>query len=249
MSNEITKPNAGGLGALASLRAGIAQVRASIPASVGGQPLLRLLKDGNWVMGREDNAVTPGTEAVINPASFQTGYSCWTDRKPGQGKNELMGEEMWGIMAQKPPASSLPQHHDPRTQELCAWKDAMSVDLKFLDGAFEGQQALYKVTSVGGIRSLSDILDKIMSKLDSGSEHVYPIITIAADSYNHNSYGRTYTPKFEVVGWADMHGNEESDDGAPQAVDKAVKVLETAPKAVEPEPVAEAAPAGRRRRV
>lgn len=242
MSTELSTANATGLAALSSLRAGLAQVRATVSASVGGQPLLRLLKDGNWVLGREDSAITPGTEAIINPQSFQTGYSCWTNRAPQQGKNENLGEEMWGIGAMKPPASTLPQHHDPRTQELCQWREQMSVDVKLLDGAFSGQQALYKTSSVGGLRALSAMLDAVMMQIDKGSEYICPIVSISADSYNHNSYGRTYTPLMEIVGWANMMGEEEGDSGAPAAVDVVVKKEE--PK---PEPVAE--PVGRRRRV
>jgi hypothetical protein len=243
MSTEITTPNANSVAALASLRQGLAQVRASIPASVGGQALLRLLKDGQWVMGSEDSPVVAGTEAMINPMSFQSGYSCWTNRQPGQGKNELMGEEMWGVGAVKPPVSALPVHHDPRTQELCSWKDAMAVDVKLLEGPFEGTQAHYKVTSVGGNRVLAALLDAIMARLNAGSEYVCPIVQISADSYNHNSYGRTYVPKFDIVGWASMDGTEEDAPAAPAA-----KVAAPAP-APAPEPEVAAEPAGRRRRV
>lgn len=246
MSNAITTPNAGGLAALQSLRTGLAQVRATIPASVGGTPLLRLLKDGQWVTGSEDTVIASGTEAIVNPMSFQTGYSCWTNRAPGQGKNELMGEEMWGVGAMKPPASSLPVHHDPRTQEICTWRDAMGVDIKMLDGAMQGQQVLYKTTSVGGIRALSALLDAIMAKLDTGTEYACPIIALSSDSYNHNSYGRTYVPVLEIVGWANMAGQEEGGDAEAPAA--AVETAKPEPEpTIAPEPAAE--PAGRRRRI
>lgn len=247
MANEMTRANTGGLAALASLRTGLAQVRATVSASVGGQPLLRLLKDGDWVIGREDNAVVAGTEGIVNPNSFMTGYSCWTDRKPGMGKNEMMGEEMWGIGNMVPPASTMPTHHDPRTQDVCRWNEQMSVDIKLLDGPFQDQQVLYKTTSVGGRRALSSLLDAILAAIDKGTDYVCPIISIKADSYNHNSYGRTYVPVLEIVGWADMMGNEEENDGAPAAVDKAVKAEPKPEPKVEP--VQAEAPAGRRRRV
>lgn len=244
MTNAVTNPNAAGLSALASLRAGLAQVRSTISASTAGQPLLRLLKDGAWVMGREDNTVANGTEAIVNPMSFLTGYSCWTNRAPGQGKNENMGEEMWGLNGQKPPASTLPVHHDPRTQDLCAWREQMAVDLKFLDGTFEGTQALYKTSSVGGLRALSAMLDAIMAEIDLGSEYVCPIIEISSDSYQHASYGRTYVPDLKIVGWANMLGQE---DGAAAKVEpKPEPKLEPKP---EPKPEPAEAPAGRRRRV
>jgi hypothetical protein len=198
------------------------------------------LKDGQWVMGREDNAIAHGTEAVVNPSSFQTGYSCWTNRPPTAGKNELMGEEMWGVGAVKPPSSALPQHHDPRTQELCAWREQMALEMKLVSGPYSGSQASYKTTSVGGVRAMTKLLDAVLDRLGSGEEtYICPVISMASDSYQHASYGRTYVPLLEIVGWADIFGNEAEDDRAeaPAAV-----------AAPAPAPV-EAAPAGRRRRV
>ena len=246
MSNAVTTPNTGGLAALQTLRKGLQQGRATIPSSVGGTPVLRLLEDGPRVVGSEDTVIRSGTEAIVNLMSFQSGYSCWTNRQPGQGKNELMGEEMWGIGAMKPPASTLPVHHDTRTQELCQWKDAMSVEFKMLDGAMKGQQVMYKTTSVGGVRAMSALLDAALAKIDEDTVYAFPIIRLASDSYNHNSYGRTYVPMLEIVGWADKNGNEEDgeDLAAVRAVDEVIK-----PEPVkEPEPVA-AEPVGRRRRL
>lgn len=227
-------------------------VRTTITSADSGQPLLRLLKDGQWVMGREDNGIADGTEALINPLSFLAGYSCWTDRKPNEGKNEILGEEMWGLNKMRPDVSTLPQHHDPRTQALCQWKELMSVDVKFLEGKYEGQQAVYKVSSVGGKRALSELLDAIMLQIDRGSDFVIPVVTVSSDSYQHASYGRTYVPKLTIVGWFNNDGDEIGVDGEP-AKQVELKVEPKAEPKVEPtpEPKVEAteAPAGRRRRV
>lgn len=248
MSNEITGHASTGLAALANLRKGLAQVRQTMPASVGGQPLLRLQKNGDWVVGSEDTLLAAGTEGLLNPLSVMAGYSCWTNRAAGMGKNELMGEELWGIMSGKPPVSAMPVHHDPRTQDLCAWKDAMSADIRIIDGPLKGQQLLYKTTSVGGLRVMQALLDAMIQKLDTGSEYCCPVVTLASDSYRHASYGLTFVPKIDIVGWATMEGVEEEDDGAPAPVDKQIAKATPEPKP-EPKPEADAAPAGRRRRI
>lgn len=241
-SNVTTTTAATGLANLATFRAGLAQTRASITATAGLTPLLRLLKDGQWVMGREDNAIANGTEAVINPASFQTGYSCWTNRAPTAGKNELMGEEMYGIGQQKPPISSLPVHNDPRTQERCEWREQMALEMKLVSGAYAGTQTLYKTASVGGVRAMTRLLDAIMARLDAGeATYICPVVAMSSDSYQHASFGRTYVPVLEIVGWADIFGNEEDDVGAADSQPKAAP--EPAPAPVD------TAPAGRRRRV
>lgn len=249
MNTQVQKPNAGTMAVFQALRAGVAQTRASMPAMAGGTPFLRLLRDGMWAMGAEDSEIENGTEALINPLSIQHGYSCWTDREPKEGKNEKLGEEMWKVTQPKLNVMDLPEILDPRTQKPCAWKDQMSFELKMLDGNFKDQQALFASTSVGGLRLIDSILGDLERQLDTGSIYCFPIVRISCDSYQHKSYGKTYTPVMEIVGWADMYGNEEGADGAaddapeadmPAPVDEVVK---------EQEPAAQAAPAGRRRRV
>jgi hypothetical protein len=245
MSNEVTTPKQTGLGALGALRTGLQNVRTKLP-EVGGSPYLRLLKDGDWVFGQEDNAVAKGTEAVINPLSIKHGYSCWTNRQPGQGKNESMGEIMVGLNQPLQMIHELPQHSDPTTGNTCPWKDQMALDLKFVSGKHKGTQVQWKVSSVGGLNAARVILDAVLAKLDEGTAFVCPIVSLDSDSYKHATYGKTYVPKIEVVGWMDLEGNEEDgeDDGAPADV---VQKL----AAPEPEPVVapadEEAPRRRRR--
>lgn len=243
MTNDVNTVNAATLAIYSTLRQGVAQTRASMPAVVGGTPYLRLLRDGKWAMGADDSQIAEGTEAIINPLSIQHGYSCWTNRGPKEGKNEKLGEEMWKITQAKPAAHTLPEMTDPRTQAPCQWKDQMSFDLKLIGGAFEGQQALYSATSVGGMRVIDSVLGELERKLDTGSAFIFPIIRIGSDSYQHASYGKTYVPVMEIVGWADMNGDEEGADGsapAPEPEPKPAAVAEPAPQE---------APAGRRRRV
>jgi hypothetical protein len=245
MSNELTTPKQTGLGALGALRTGLQNVRTKMP-EVASSPYLRLLKDGDWVFGQEDNAIAKGTEAVINPLSIKHGYSCWTNRQPGQGKNENLGEIMVGLNAPLPAIHELPQHSDPVTGNVCQWKDQMSVDVKFLTGKHKGAQVLYKVSSVGGLNACKGVLDAILARLDEDTAFVCPIITLDSDHYKHATYGKTYVPKIEVIGWMDLEGHEEDadeDDGAPEPVTAKL----TAPEP-EPEPAAEEAPARRRRR-
>ena len=231
-----------------TLRAGVAQTRASMPVMSGGTPFLRLLRDGKWAMGAQDSEIVDGTEAIINPLSILHGYSCWTDRGPKEGKNEKLGEEMWKITQPKPMANTLQEMTDPRTHAVCLWKDQMSFELKLLDGNFKDEQAMYSATSVGGLRLIDGLMKELENQLDTGSMYIFPIVRIGSDSYQHSSYGKTYTPVMEVVGWADMNGNEEgADAGDAPAPEPEVEAPAPAPAAVET--ASQDAPAGRRRRV
>jgi hypothetical protein len=247
--NEVTTPKNAGLGALGALKSGLANVRTKLP-EVASSPYLRLLKDGDWVFGQEDNAIAQGTEAVINPLSIKHGYSCWTNRQPGQGKNESMGEIMVGLNQHLQPVHELPQHTDPATGNTCPWKDQLSMDVKFVSGKHKNTQVMWKVSSVGGLNAAKGILDAILGRLDEDTPFVCPIVTLESDHYKHATYGKTYTPKIEVVGWMDLEGNEEGDDKVegPAAVARVTKTEAAPEPAEEPEaPAAEEAPRRRRR--
>lgn len=234
MSNEVTNAKSTGLGALGALRTGLTNVRTKLPEA-GGSPYLRLLKDGDWVFGQEDNAVAVGTEAIINPLSIKHGYSCWTNRQPGQGKNVLKGEIMVGLNQTLPAIHELEKHVDDENDDRpCPWKDQIAMDVKFIGGKHKGTQVVFKATSVGGLNAARGVLDEILNKLDEDTEFVCPIIKLSSDSYKHNTYGKTYVPIMEVVGWANLQGEEEGDDvvSGPDAVKR---VEQTPEPEAEPE--------------
>lgn len=250
MSNEVTTPKQTGLGALNSIKAGLANVRAAVP-EVGGKPILRMLqeKDG-WVFGQEDNALPLGTEIVFNTLAIKHGYVCWTDRK-GE-KNELLEERMWGITQAATPVHEMPVLHDPKTEQPCQWKQAFSADAKVLAGKHKGTEVVYKPSSMGGAQAMGALMDAIMEKFDSypdgfeGTMYVLPIVELRQkDPYSNKSGGKTYPPHFEIVGWMDLEGNEEDGDDAEDTDVKAVDEVVAAP---EPEPEqTEEAPRRRRR--
>jgi hypothetical protein len=47
-----------------------------------------------------------------------------------------------------------------------------------------------------------------------------PIVTLGKDHYQHKSYGRIYTPVFEIVEWVSMDGEEAAEE-APAAAEDA----------------------------
>ena len=247
MSNEVTTPKNTGLGALGALKTGLANVRAKMPEA-GGKGILRMLQETDgWVFGQEDNALPLGTEVVVNPLSIKHGYSCWTDRAKGEGKNELLKELLYPISQQAPALHELDQMEDPKTGAKCAWKDLIAMEMKILSGKHSGTEVSYRPTSVGGMNASRTVLDAILAKLDEDTPFVCPVIELQQDNYKHASYGKTYVPEFKVVGWMDLEGSEEDGDEAATEADES-KAVDEKVKEPEPEPVAEEAPTRRRRR-
>ena len=66
---------------LQELRRGLTNAKAAAPIRTL-KPLLRMLKGGSWVCGREDAEVEPDSTWAINPFSILHGYVCWAE--PGQ---------------------------------------------------------------------------------------------------------------------------------------------------------------------
>ena len=237
MTNEVTTARSTSLGSLDALRSSLQTVRTRLPEG-GGSQYLRLLKDGDWVFGQEDNVLSPDDEAIINPMSIKQGYSCWTNRQPGEGKNELLGEVMVNIGQPLAQAHELPQHTDPKTSSPAPWKDQIAFDLKLVTGKHSGIQLQWKTSSVGGLNAARSVIDAIITRLSEDTEFVCPVVVVASDSYKHKAYGKTYVPKLEIVGWADINGNEESQGDEPRVA-----------AAAEPEPAqSDEEPTRRRRR-
>jgi len=105
------------------------------------------------------------------------------------------------------------------------------MDVKFMDGKHKGVQVLFKTSSVGGMNACRGIMDAMLERLDEDTEFVCPIVKIDNDSYKHKSWGKTYVPVLEIVGWANLDGDEEdADEDQPKV----------APAKVDPEPEQEA---------
>jgi len=201
----------------AALMSGIAESKASTIVAGGGKDLLRMLKSGEWVFGQSNEEVQPGSRWIANVMSFQHGWCCWVEGGPGQ-KNELRGEVMVSMAKAKPPC--------PPPIDGTPYKEQRVFDLKCLDGADAGTEVTHKVGSIGGMRATLDLLDKVRGRLATNPKYSCPVLVLGTDHYDHNKWGRIYTPVLEVVGWADINGNLE---GAP-----APKLEQSTPEAAAP---------------
>jgi hypothetical protein len=79
---------------------------------------------------------------------------------------------------------------------------------------------------VGGKRAVQTLAVALAEQVEKDQTKPVPIVRLKKDHYAHKSYGKIYTPVFELVEWVSMDGEN--------------------PKADEPE-VEPAAPARRRR--
>ena len=183
----------------------------SIQAEVGpaGVVILKMDKTGHWVFGADQTEVEDDAVWAVNPFSFVHGFIAW-------GDGEVLGEKMASVSSPLPELDAAP----PGAKK--GWETQVGMSLKCLNGEDDGMEARFTTTSVGGKRAVQTLAVALAEQVEKDQTKPVPVVRLKKDHYAHKSYGKIYTPVFEVVEWISM-------DGAP------------APEV--------AAPAGRRRRV
>ena len=183
-------------------------------AGTSGVVILKMDKTGHWVFGADQTEVEDDSTWAVNPFSFVHGFIAW-------GDGEVLGEKMTGVQHPLPELDVAP----PGAKR--GWETQIGMSLKCLVGEDKDMEARFTTTSVGGKKAVQALGVAIATQVEKDQSKPVAIVRLKKDHYVHKSYGRIYTPVFEVVEWASM-------DGAAEA----------APEVAAEEP----APAGRRRR-
>lgn len=181
-----------------------------------GSVIIKMDKTGHWVFGADQTEVEDDATWAVNPFSFIHGFIAW-------GEGEVLGEKMVSVSEPLPEMEAAP----PNAKR--GWEAQVGMSLKCISGSDKDMEARYTVTSVGGKRAVQQLAIAIAEQVEKDQSKPVPVVRLKKDHYTHKSYGRIYTPVFEIVEWVGMDGKADE------------------PEAVEA-PAAEAAPAGRRRR-
>ncbi len=182
----------------------------SIEADVGpaGTVIIKMDKTGHWVFGADQTEVEDDATWAINPFSFVHGYICW-------GDGEVLGEKM------VPVSSPLPELDPAPPQAKRGWETQVGMSLKCMTGEDKDMEARYSVTSVGGKRAVQALALAIATQVEKDQSKPVPIVKLKKEHYNHKSYGRIYTPVFEIIEWVSMDGGAEAADAPPAAPEEA----------------------------
>ena len=187
-----------------------------------GVVIIKMDKTGHWVFGADQTEVEDDSTWAINPFSFVHGFIAW-------GDGEVLGEKMVSVSQPLPELDAAP----PNAKK--GWETQVGMSMKCISGEDKGLEVRYTTTSVGGKRSVQALAVAIAIQVETDSSKPVPIVMLGKEHYSHKSYGRIYTPIFDIQSWVGMDA------------DKAEQL--EAPKEVEAEAVAETpAPATRRRR-
>lgn len=170
-----------------------------------GTVIIKMDKTGHWVYGAEQTEVDSESTWAINPFSFLHGFIAW-------GDGEVLGEKMVSVSQPLPELDAAP----PNAKK--GWEQQVGMSLKCMSGEDKGMEARYTVTSVGGKRAVQALAVAIANQVEKDQTKPVPVVRLKKDHYVHKSYGRIYTPEFEIQEWVGMDA-EPADvaDEAPAA--------------------------------
>jgi hypothetical protein len=192
---------ANAVAALGGLRSTLRNVKKTMVVK-GGDPYLRMQKDGVWVYGQEDVEVGKGSLWAINPMSLMHGFIAWPDGEEG---GKPLGEVMVPGSEELPLRHTLPEVDGD-------WDQQFSLILKCVKGEDAGTQVLYKTASTGGTNAVNKLIGLIDARIDDDPEHPVPIVELLSDSYPHKKYGKIRYPVFDVRDWANMAMDDYADN-------------------------------------
>ena len=199
------------LPAVSSLATSLRTIQSEVGAA--GVVILKMDKTGHWVFGADQTEVEDDSLWAINPFSFVHGFIAW-------GDGEVLGEKMASV------SQPLPELEEAPPQAKKGWENQVGMSLKCISGDDKDMEARYTTTSTGGKKAVQILGVAIATQVEKDQTKPVAIVRLKKDHYQHKSYGKIYTPVFEIIDWVGLDG-APSDD-------------------VAPEPAAE--PAGRRRR-
>ena len=184
----------------------LSQALRSLEADVGagGTAILKMDKTGHWVFGAEQTEVDDNSTWAVNPFSFVHGYIAW-------GDGDVLAEKM------VPVSEPLPEVEPAPPQSKRGWELQVGMSLKCLSGEDEGLEVRYSVTSVGGKRAVQKLALDIAAQVETDQSKPVPVIKLKKDHYTHKSYGRIFTPVFDITGWMGLDGQQEEAPAAPPA--------------------------------
>ena len=177
------------LPAVSSLATSLRTIQSEVGAA--GVVILKMDKTGHWVFGADQTEVEDDSLWAINPFSFVHGFIAW-------GDGEVLGEKMASV------SQPLPALDEAPPQAKKGWESQVGMSLKCISGDDKGMEARYTTTSVGGKRSVQTLAVALADQVEKDQTKPVAVVRLKKDHYAHKSYGKIYTPVFEIVEWISM---------------------------------------------
>jgi hypothetical protein len=199
MSN-LVKFSGANLPSVASLSTALRTIATDVSAS--STSIIKMDRTGHWVFGADQTEAEDDARWAVNPFSFVHGFIAW-------GDGEVLAEKLVPVTEPLPELEAAP----PGAKK--GWEPQTGLSLKCITGEDAGMEARFTTTSVGGRKAVQALAVAIATQVEKDQGKPVPVVKLGKDHYTHKSYGRIYTPVFEVVEWVSMDG--EADEPAVEA--------------------------------
>jgi hypothetical protein len=202
MSNIVTFSQAN-LPAVSSLSTALRSLENDV--SPAGVAILKMDKTGHWVFGADQTEVEDDATWAVNPFSFIHGFIAW-------GDGDVLGEKMVSVSQPLPELDGAP----PAAKR--GWETQVGLSLKCISGEDKGLEVRFSTTSVGGKRAVQALAVAIANQVEADQSKPVPVIYLKKEHYQHKSYGKIYTPVFEIKEWVGMDAEasgETAEEDAP----------------------------------
>lgn len=198
MSN-ITTFGGANLPSVQSLSGALRSIQSEV--GPGGTVILKMDKTGHWVFGADQTEVEDGSLWAANPFSFVHGYIAW-------GNGEVLAEKL------VPVSEPLPELEPAPAGATRGWEMQVGMMLVCTNGEDKDMQARFTATSVGGKRAVQALAVAIADQVDKDQTKPVPLLSLTSEHYQHKTYGRIYTPIFQITDWVSMDtaSVEETED-------------------------------------
>lgn len=171
--------------------------------------LLKFSK-GEYLAGQNGDEVEEGTELVANMHELMVGWVRWEDNKPTDMR---MGRIAEGF---KPVARRELGDTDESEWEIDEssgkprdpWQPTNYLILK---DAESDKLYTFATSSKGGLGAIANLCREYGKAMRQKPDQL-PVIALGTDSYRHpnKAYGKIFTPKLEIVGWAPRDAFDEA---------------------------------------
>lgn len=158
-----------------------------------GVAILKMDRTGHWVFGADQTEVEDGSKWAVNPFSFVHGWIAW-------GVGEVLGEKMTSVNNPLPEVDEAPRGAEK------GWEKQVGFSLQCISGADKGTSVRYSATSVGGRKAVGALAAALAAQVAKDPVKPVPVVLLNKEHYQHKSYGRIYTPLFDVQEWISLDG-------------------------------------------
>jgi hypothetical protein len=201
MSNIVTFSQAN-LPAVSSLSTALRSLENDV--SPAGVAILKMDKTGHWVFGADQTEVEDDATWAVNPFSFIHGFIAW-------GDGDVLGEKMVSVSQPLPELDGAP----PAAKR--GWETQVGLSLKCISGEDKGLEVRFTTTSVGGKRAVQALAVAIANQVEANQTKPVPVIYLKKEHYQHKSYGKIYTPVFEIKEWVGMDAEASGETAEEEA--------------------------------